>query len=104
MPAMVKRVQTTAEFLVEPGKLDRTRLVMLFKQPERFPDHFACGVVAARFHFGAHEFLKLGSKRNMNNNAGQGALWDVSTVNRQVKVVTGGSCQSGIEEILTPEH
>jgi hypothetical protein len=40
----------------------------------------------------------------VNNNAGQGALWDVSTVNRQVKVVTGGSCQSGIEEILTPEH
>jgi hypothetical protein len=37
MPAMVKRVQTVAELLVEPGKRDRTRLVMLFKQPERFP-------------------------------------------------------------------
>jgi hypothetical protein len=34
---MVKRVQTAAELLVEPRNLDRTRLVMLFKQPERFP-------------------------------------------------------------------
>src|ERR1039457_5230334 len=66
MLAPVKRVQTAAKLLVEPGKLDRTRMVMFFKEPERFPDHFACGVVAARFHFGAHEFLKLGSKRDVH--------------------------------------
>jgi hypothetical protein len=63
---MVKRVQTPAELLVEPGKLDRTRVVMLFQQPERFPDYFTCGVVSARFHFGAHEFLKLAGKRNVH--------------------------------------
>jgi hypothetical protein len=66
MLSPVKRVQTAAKLMVEPGKLDTARMIVLFKQPERFPDYFARGVVAARFHFGAHEFLKLGSKRHVH--------------------------------------
>jgi hypothetical protein len=61
----VKSLQTATQLLVEPGKLDRARLVVLFKQPERFPDHFACGVVAARIYFCVHELLKLGGKRDV---------------------------------------
>ena len=67
--APVKRAQTAAKLLVEPGELDGARMVMLFKQPERFPDYFACGIVAARFHFGAHEFLKLTGKRDVHGYA-----------------------------------
>jgi hypothetical protein len=36
---------------------------MFFKQAKRFPYYFACGIIAPRFHFGAHEFLQFGGKR-----------------------------------------
>src|SRR5882757_6424303 len=57
--ATIKGLQTVTEFLVKPGQLRRACMVVLFKQPERFPNDFACGIVTARFHFGAHEFLQL---------------------------------------------
>jgi hypothetical protein len=44
-------------------------MIMFFQQPERLPDYFAGGVVAARFHLGAHEFLKLGGKRDVHGYA-----------------------------------
>jgi hypothetical protein len=52
----VKRFQTAAKFLVEPGKPDRPGMIMLFKEPERFPDYLACGVVAARFQLALTNF------------------------------------------------
>jgi len=66
MLAAVKRFQTSANLLVECGELDSANMVMLFQQPERFPDHLACGVVAARFNFRAHEFLKLVGKGDVH--------------------------------------
>src|SRR6266536_966557 len=41
-------------------------MVVLLQQPERLPDYFAGGVVSARFHLGAHEFLQLAGERNVH--------------------------------------
>jgi len=65
MLATVKRIQTAAKLLVERRKLDRARMVMLFQQPERLSDHFACGVVAADSTLALTEFLQLVSKRDV---------------------------------------
>lgn len=57
--ALVKHLETASKFLVEPGKLNGARMVVLLKQSERLSNYFASGVVTARFHLGTDKFLKL---------------------------------------------
>lgn len=57
MLATVERIKAATQFLIEPGQLSRTCMIVLLQKSQRFSYDLTCRVIAPRSHFGADEFF-----------------------------------------------
>jgi len=64
--ALVKRVESTAKFMIESSQLRGPDLVVFLQEPEGFPHNLARRVIAAGLHFGVDELLQFGCKGNVH--------------------------------------